>query len=98
MAPSMHNKVIQTGAPMPNPLLDASAAVPDFNAIKPGHFLPALDAIIAETQQKADAIKSEAAEATFQNTIVPLESLFHRLADFRYTLLFLSQNATTPEI
>ncbi len=83
---------------MSNPLLDTSAPVPDFNAIKPEHFLPALEVIIDETKQKADAIKGNPATADFQNTVVPIESLFHRLADFRFILLFLSQNASTPEI
>ena len=83
---------------MSNPLLDTSAPVPDFNAIKPEHFLLALDVIIDETRQKADVIKGNTAAADFQNTVMPIEALFHRQADFRFILLFQSQNASTPEI
>ncbi|HTK84035.1 MAG TPA: M3 family metallopeptidase [Patescibacteria group bacterium] len=83
---------------MSNPLLDTSAPVPDYPSIKPEHFQPALEAILAETQQKAEEIKGATGPATFENTVVPLEKLFHRLTDLRYTLLFLSQNATNPEI
>lgn len=83
---------------MSNPLLDTSVPVPDYPSIKPEHFQPALEVILAETKAKAEEIKATPGPATFENTIIPLEKLFHRLTDLRYTLLFLSQNANSAEL
>lgn len=62
---------------MTNPLL-SPARTPDFTAIAPGHFLPALDDILAEVTAGLARIKNTPAPADFDNTVVPLDRLFGR--------------------
>lgn len=72
-----------------NPLL-TPAHTPDFNAIRPGHYLPALEAGLTQAMAALEAIKADSSPATFDNTVLPLERLFRNA---HYVLGLLS-NAT----
>tara|TARA_B100000749_G_C18450166_1_gene476242 strand:+ start:82450 stop:84504 length:2055 start_codon:yes stop_codon:yes gene_type:complete len=60
-----------------NPLIADSPlqhhAVP-FDKIQPEHYLPALDWAIAKAQQRIEIIKTSAEPATFENTVLALET------------------------
>jgi peptidyl-dipeptidase Dcp len=59
-----------------NPLLEAwntPYGAPPFDRIRPEHFRPALDATMAEQKAVAARLAADPAEASFDNTIVPLE-------------------------
>lgn len=45
----------------------------DFKKIKAEHYLPALEAGMAQQLEEIDQIASQAAEPTFENTMIPLE-------------------------
>lgn len=60
-----------------NPLLKASTlpfGAPDFNAIKPHHFVPAFKMAIDEKRQEIDAIVNSKETPTFKNTILAYEN------------------------
>ena len=59
-----------------NPLLqdwDTAYGVPPFAQIKDEHYLPAIDAAIAELEAEIDAIANNPDAPTFENTIVALD-------------------------
>lgn len=59
-----------------NPLLqdwDTAYGVPPFAQIKDEHYLPAIDAAIAELEAEIDAIANNPEAPTFENTIVALD-------------------------
>lgn len=63
-------------ATTPNPLLKASTlpyGMPAFDKIEDGHFVPALEAGMAEQLAEIDAIVRVKSVPTFENTIVALE-------------------------
>ncbi len=60
-----------------NPLLAPSTLpnhAPPFDKIKEEHYLPAVEAAIAEARRNVDAIKANKDKPTFENTIVALET------------------------
>ncbi|MEM6974392.1 MAG: M3 family metallopeptidase [Pseudomonadota bacterium] len=75
-----------------NPLLapwTTPYALPPFDRIEPGHFVPAFEIAMAEHRAEIDAIKAEAAPADFANTIEALERAgrsLNRVASVFYTL------------
>lgn len=61
---------------MTNPLLSPSSLpnqAPPFDKIEESHYLPAVEAAIAEARKNVDAIKADKAAPDFANTIVALE-------------------------
>ncbi|MCF8495432.1 MAG: M3 family metallopeptidase [Alphaproteobacteria bacterium] len=59
-----------------NPLLERSALpnqAPPFDRIENAHYMPALEAAIAEARANVEAIKSNPSAPDFENTIVALE-------------------------
>ena len=59
-----------------NPLLNqpnTPYGVPAFDQIKLEHYLPAFEAAIAEQKEEVEAIANNAADPTFENTIVALD-------------------------
>ena len=59
-----------------NPLLEAPETpygVPAFDQVKIEHYMPAFEAAIAEQKAEIDAIVTNQAEPTFDNTIVALD-------------------------
>ncbi len=71
---------------MTNPLLDKNIALPAFDLLKPGHFAPAMAEVIEAARQQFQTIRTNAAPATFENTNVPLEALFHEIERISMTL------------
>ncbi len=80
---------------MKNPLI-ARGRIPDFRKIRVAHFLPALDAALAKVTAHVARIKR--APASFQNTIVPLDSLFEEVGAIMRILGNLTANAYTKEL
>ncbi|MEM7744485.1 MAG: M3 family metallopeptidase [Pseudomonadota bacterium] len=61
---------------MTNPLLapwDGPFGMPDFGAVTDDHFRPAFDAAIAEQEREFEAIATDPAPPTFENTVDALE-------------------------
>ena len=59
-----------------NPFLtewDTPYGIPDFNAVKEKHYLPAVEAGIAQQQAEIDAIIANTEEPTFENVVVAYE-------------------------
>ncbi|MCL1074036.1 M3 family metallopeptidase [Shewanella dokdonensis] len=84
-----------------NPLLNASQLqyqAPDFKQIRTEHFQPALEAGILAHDQEVQAIATQSAAPTFENTIIALEqsgALLNRASAVFYNL---SSSNSNPEI
>ncbi|WP_309128591.1 M3 family metallopeptidase [Microbacterium sp.] len=84
-----------------NPLLQPSTlpyGLPDFNAIRPEHYLPAFRQAFDEHRREVSAITAVRSLPTFENTIEALErsgELLDRVAHAFYTV---SSADATPEI
>lgn len=77
-----------------NPLLEISTLpnhAPPFDKIKNEHYMPAVEAGIAEARRNIDAIKNNSQEPTFENTIVALETASELLG--QATTIFYNQLA-----
>jgi len=84
-----------------NPLLaDFSAAreTPPFDAIKPEHFAPAIDAAISSAKASIDAIVNNAEAPTFANTIEALEFSSVKLNTIAGILFNLNSANTNPAL
>jgi oligopeptidase A len=64
---------------MKNPLLDHSG-LPAFSRIRPGHVEPAIRGVIEESRARVEEILAGAQPPRWDNLVVPLEALDHRLA------------------
>ena len=62
----MHNNPLLSESPLPY-------GAPQFDKIKPGHYLPAFEEAFRQGKQEIDAIVANPDEPTFQNTIEALE-------------------------
>jgi peptidyl-dipeptidase Dcp len=82
---------------MQNPVLNRGT-VPDFNAIRAEHFVPAMRAVLANAALKMAALKNQTESANFDNVILPLESLFDEVEDVERLLRYYATNAATLEI
>lgn len=81
-----------------NTLFNPASPVPDFASFTAADFLPALDIALAEVEKKVRAIKADTRAPDFQNTVVPLESLFAETSRLGALLSNLSLNAYSDEI
>jgi peptidyl-dipeptidase Dcp len=87
-----------------NPLLAPSPlpyGVPDYAAIEPAHYRPAFDAAFAEHRAEVEAIATQSAHPTFENTMLPLEragALLERVALAFYTVSSADATAEIQEI
>lgn len=70
----MSSNPLLTPSPLPN-------QAPPFHLIEEVHYKPAVEAAIAEARSSIEAIKSNAAPANFENTIVALESASETLGE-----------------
>ncbi len=100
-APTVATTTTGADATMTNPLLKASPLqyqAPQFDLIKVEHYLPAMEAGIAENAAEIEAIANNSEAATFDNTIVALEKS-GALLD-RATSVFFNMTGTisNPEI
>lgn len=84
-----------------NPLLTPSPLTygyPQFDLIKPAHFLPAYEAAMAENLAEIDAIAHNPEPATFENTLVALERAGRTLANVSAIFGNLNGTVTSPEL
>ncbi|MBI4276210.1 MAG: M3 family metallopeptidase [Rhizobiales bacterium] len=87
-----------------NPLLEAWSApfgVPPFTRITPPHFLPAFERALAEHDAEIDAIASQAAAPTFDNTVATFENsgrTLSRVSDVFHALSGAHTNAELQAI
>ncbi len=84
-----------------NPLLsffDTPFETVPFNLIKPEHFLPALNIIIAQARKVFKETISNNEEPDFQNTIIPIEKCYDEISKTGSILFNLNSAATSPEI
>jgi oligopeptidase A len=64
---------------MDNPLLDQSG-LPAFSRIRPAHVEPAIRAVIDESRARVEEILAAAQPPRWENLVIPLEALDHRLS------------------
>lgn len=87
-----------------NPLLSVSTLpyrLPDYRAIRPEHYLPAFEEAFARHRREIDAITSQTAPPTFENTMLPLErsgEMLHDVASAFYTVSSADATAQIQEI
>jgi peptidyl-dipeptidase Dcp len=84
-----------------NPLLvewNTPHQTPPFQEIKHAHFIPAIDATLAEAKKEVDAIINSTDQPTFQNTIVALEICGENLERATSVLFNLNSAETDDEI
>lgn len=82
---------------MTNPLL-SRAATPDFTAIKPEHYLPALEAALDAANKKLAALRDNPETPSFANTVIPLDNLFNEVRDVLNLLGNATANTYTKEL
>lgn len=84
-----------------NPVLTPSPlplGLPDYGAIRPEHYLPAFDAAFSAHRREIEAIASDGAEPTFENTIVALERAGEALDRVSRTFYTVASADATEEI
>lgn len=84
-----------------NPFFRPSALpyeAPDFNAIRVEHFIPAFEAGMAEHLREIDAIATQSAAPTFENTIVAMEKTGAVLGRAQRVFGNLTGSHTNPEL
>lgn len=84
-----------------NPLLTESTLpyqLPPFDKIKDEHYQPALERGIAEEEKEAEAIATQTAKPTFENTIVAMEKMGQLLDRARRVFSNLSAANTNPNL
>ncbi|MGA7149633.1 MAG: M3 family metallopeptidase [Microbacterium sp.] len=87
--------------PNANPLLDSARlpyGLPDYTLIRPEHYLPAFAQAFAEHSAEISNITRVRSAATFENTLVPLETSGRLLGDIARTFYTVSSADATPEI
>ncbi|MCZ6915244.1 MAG: M3 family metallopeptidase [Gemmatimonadetes bacterium] len=80
-----------------NPLLTRTFAVP-FDRIKAEHVEPGIDALLADAQDRIDAIAGDTGERTYDNTLGALERATERLEWASGIVSHLESVATYPEL
>lgn len=84
-----------------NPFLsayDTPYEIPPFDKISYEHYLPALEAGIAQKQAQIDSIVANPEEATFENTIMPLERSGEILDKVAMVFFALDESNSSPEM
>ncbi|PIM53923.1 peptidase M3 [Roseateles chitinivorans] len=90
-----------SAAPAANPLLSTWTGpygLPPFEAIEAGHFEPAFDAALAAHRAELDAIASQPAPPTFDNTLAALDRAGRALTALEHLFSTLSASASSPEL
>ena len=72
--------------------------IPPFEQIQPAHYLPALEAGIAEQNAAIKAITDNADAPTFDNTILALENSSPTLEKVAYVFFALTESNASPEL
>ena len=93
---NLQNEVKET-----NPLLidwNTPHQTPPFQAIKPGHFIPAIDKALGFAKNEVDAIIANPEKPNFKNTIVALEVSGEKLEQVTSVLFHLNSAETDDSI
>ncbi len=93
--------VAQTNSMHKNPFLEPYTTpyqIPPFESIEYGDYMPALRAGIEQKRQQIEAITSDPAEATFENTIMPLERSGEILDKVAAVFFALDESNSSPEM
>jgi oligopeptidase A len=80
-----------------NPLLSVEFHIP-FDKISPEHVEPGISLLIAQAQQRIDAIVADRSERTFENTMLALEAATENLDYALGVVRHLESVCTTPEL
>ena len=80
-----------------NPLLDFSD-LPRFDAARPEHVTPAIDALLAESRAVVAQLEAPVAEVTWENFVEPLENATEKLGRAWGIVGHLNSVADTPEL
>ncbi len=80
-----------------NPLTEIQFRIP-FDQIEPAHVEPALDQLLAEAQQRLDALAGDVAPRTFENTLLELERVTEKVEYALGVVAHLEAVRTTPEL
>lgn len=81
-----------------NALLHPASSHPDFTSFSAADFMPAIDAALQKVAAKVDAIKTDKNAPDFENTIIPLESLFSDVSRICALLSNLTLNTYSKEL
>jgi oligopeptidase A len=81
----------------PNPLLDFSD-LPRFDAVKPEHVSPAIDALLEKSRAVVAALEAPMAKVTWDNFVEPLENATEQLGRAWGVVGHLNSVADTPEL
>jgi oligopeptidase A len=82
---------------MTNPLLELGFEIP-FDQIKAEHVEPGIEALLREARARQQALAGSSGPRTFENTIVALDEMTHRLDTATNVVRHLEDVATTPEL
>ena len=80
-----------------NPLTEIRFRIP-FDAIQAEHVEPTIDELLAEAQQRLDALVSSPVERTFDNTMLELERVTEKLSFAMGVVGHLESVRTTPAL
>jgi oligopeptidase A len=80
-----------------NPLGEIQFRIP-FDQIRAEHVEPATDALLAEAQQRIDALAADASPRTFENTLLALEAVTEKLEYALGVVGHLESVATYPQL
>jgi oligopeptidase A len=81
-----------------NPLLDSAGGLPRFDAIRPGHVGPAIDALIGEVRATIERVAASAAPAHWDNIAAPVAETLDRLDRAWSLVRHLNAVVSTPEL
>lgn len=82
---------------MTNPLVDLPVFIP-FDAIRPAHVVPAVEALLERTRSALRAIEGDTRSPSFANTLLALDTLTDPLDRAMNALEHLVSVATSPEL
>ena len=91
----------QSTSPADNPLLQESTlpfGAPDFSQIQPAHYLPAIEAGMAQQRENIARITANEEEPTFENTVLAYEESGLLLSRVSRIFFALTNADKTPEI
>jgi oligopeptidase A len=80
-----------------NPLLDFNG-LPRFDAIRPGHVTPAVDALLGECRAAITDVANPASAATWDSVVEPLDDSMERLSRAWGNVSYLNAVVDTPEL
>ncbi|MCB9657848.1 MAG: M3 family metallopeptidase [Sandaracinaceae bacterium] len=86
-----------TNPPAQNPLLDLGFELP-FDAVRPEHAVPAIDALIADAQEALAVVRASTAAPTYENTLGAMEAATAKLELASTVLEHLESVATTDAL